>query len=88
LPSNLPRVRRLMADWQSGQQLLFSNQPRPVFRDSLATKKTSEKALPKEAFALHSLTMAETVRSNVKKLAISFLHVSTRRRRSLWLRKT
>jgi hypothetical protein len=34
-----------------------------------------EKALPKKVFALHSLSMVEILRSDVKKLAISFLHV-------------
>jgi hypothetical protein len=38
-------------------------------------KKNSEKALPKKAFGLNSLAMVEILRSNVKKLTISFLHV-------------
>jgi hypothetical protein len=38
-------------------------------------KNFSEKALPKKAFRLDSFAMVEIVRLNVKKPAISFLHV-------------
>jgi hypothetical protein len=44
-------------------------------RSKFFSEKISEKALPKEAFGLNSLAMVEVLRSNVKKLAISFLHV-------------
>jgi hypothetical protein len=61
----------------NGRPSQKSEQLRVCFRhrSKFFSEKISEKALPKEAFGLNSLAMVEVLRSNVKKLAISFLHV-------------